>query len=143
MEKTIRNLMEILSDDDIKDMLCYLDEMGINMDFIDMPYVDGSYKTQEEKNLNIVESFINEVLFINEFNGECANEYDSRMRYVEMGGFEQDYFASWLEGCSNYPYLSEIKEFCESVDTSIRMWLHAVECGWIEPEEHWNVEEVA
>lgn len=140
MEKIINNLMETLNDADIQNMLCYLEEMDINMDFIDMPYIDGSYKTQEQKNIDIVASFMNEILFIQDYRGESASEYSSRLEYVERGGFEKDYFASWLESCSDYPCLNEIKEFCESVDCSIKMWLYAVECGYIEPNDGWDYE---
>ena len=83
---------------------------------------------------NVVASFVEE---ISEFKGELANEYKTRQEYVKSGAFEKDYFASWLEGCSDYPYLCEIIEFCQYVDAAIQEWLNAVEDGSIDPEAGW------
>lgn len=61
------------------------------------------------------------------FKGEYFNEYENHYNYVINGGWEQDYFSSWLEGCSNYPYLSEIIAFCKETDRVIRLYIDAVE----------------
>lgn len=67
----------------------------------------------------IVESFKGELFSI----GEYKNTYE----YVIDGGWEKDYFSSWLEGCSDYPYLGEIKDFCIETDRIIRLYIDAVE----------------
>lgn len=76
----------------------------------------------------------NDVSFINNFRGEMASEYRTHLNYVEMGGWEKDYFSSWLEGCSDYPYLGEIADFCRETDAAILVWLEGVEAGAIDPE---------
>lgn len=138
MEKIIRNLVETMTDEEVREMEQYMEEVGLNLDFLDMPYTNGTYKTEQEKRQNIIEMYINEVMFINEFKGECANEYNGRMDYVECGAFERSYFAYWLDSCSDYPCVNEIIEFCQALDNDIRMWLNAVERGWIDPKEHWG-----
>jgi hypothetical protein len=61
------------------------------------------------------------------FKGEYFNEYDSFYDYLTYGGWEKDYFASWLESCSDYPTLSEIIDFCKETDRMIRLYIDAVE----------------
>lgn len=64
---------------------------------------------------------------VEDFKGEYFNEYNSFYDYVVYEGWEKDYFACWLEGCSNYPTLSEIIDFCEETDRIIRLYIDAVE----------------
>jgi hypothetical protein len=131
-------MRKIMTEEKIRYMERYMENVGMCLDFLDMPYADGSYKTEEEKNRDIYYAFMSEIEFIQEFKGECANDYETRMEYVEKGGFEKDYFSSWLESCSDYPNLIEIKEFCEAVNDGITMWIEAVENDLIDSEEGWR-----
>ena len=45
--------------------------------------------------------------FVSYFRGELANEYDTHLEYVEMGGWEKDYFADWLDSDPDYPFLGK------------------------------------
>lgn len=78
----------------------------------------------------------NECDFITEFRGECANDYATHKEYVEMGGWEMDYFSNWLEGLKDgeYPHLDEIEVFCHTVSYYLGHWLDGVEAGIIDPE---------
>jgi hypothetical protein len=76
---------------------------------------------------------------VNEFEGECANDYKTRREYVEMwGAFEKDYFAAWLEGCSDYPSLDEIIGQAQFIQKMIDNWFLAVEFGLINAEDGWR-----
>ena len=125
MEKTIRNLMETLTEDDVNEMLAYLPA-----------------SKKEPTRYEIINDFMNIVLEINEFNGESMNMYEDRMAYVEYGGFERDYFAVWYENydCANgcLPLIEDVSSFCYYTNQAISMWLYAVECGYIEPDDHWG-----
>ncbi len=61
------------------------------------------------------------------FRGECADDYSSTYEYVINGGWEKDYFASWMEGCAEYPTLREIMYFCKYTDAMIMAWINSVE----------------
>ena len=76
----------------------------------------------------------NECDFITEFRGECANGYATHLEYVEMGGWEKDYFARWLDSCIDYPTLDEIESFCHTVSYYLDHWFDGVEVGKIDPE---------
>lgn len=130
--------IKVFTNEEVCAMEEFMEACGLNLDYVDAPYTDGTFKTAEEKNQCIVEAFMSEIEFIQEFEGEYANEYNSRYEYVERGAFEKDYFASWLESCSDYPTLIEIQEFCEAVGEAIKMWLYAVERGYIEPNADWK-----
>lgn len=148
MEKIIAGALEVATEENIRDMARWMEDAGMCLDFLDDPYTDGTYKTEEEKHRNIVETYLSEIQFIQEFKGEYADEYKTRYDYIVNGGFETDYFASWLEGCSDYPMLNEIKEFCESVECGIILWLAVaentninLEAGWVEEgDSYWAYE---
>lgn len=72
--------------------------------------------------------------FISYFRGVMASEYSTHLEYVEMGGWERDYFADWLASCSDYPSLDEIEDFCHNVNKAIELWLDGVEAGVIDSE---------
>ena len=72
--------------------------------------------------------------FISNYRGEYADEYRTHLEYVESGAWEKDYFAAWLEGCSDYPKLGEIMEFCEVINDALTEWIQGVETGEIDPE---------
>lgn len=61
------------------------------------------------------------------FKGEYYNDYNNTYEYVTSGAWEKDYFSAWLEGCSDYPFIEEIKNFCIDTDRIIRLYLDAVE----------------
>lgn len=61
------------------------------------------------------------------FKGEYFEDYNSIYDYVIYGGWEKDYFSHWLDGCSDYPTLSEIIVFCNDTDRMIRLYIDAVE----------------
>lgn len=61
------------------------------------------------------------------FKGEYFNDYKDMYDYVANGGWEKDYFSAWLEGCVDYPFIIEIKEFCEAVDELLTQYIHYVE----------------
>jgi thiaminase len=61
------------------------------------------------------------------FRGECFNDYENIWDYVSKGGWEKDYFSAWLDGCSDYPFISEIKDFCEAVDELLTEYTHYIE----------------
>lgn len=82
---------------------------------------------------------VREIMGINEFKGECANEYKTRYEYILNGAFEKDYFAAWLESCSDYPSLNEIIKFCQDAAKLIDKWVYAVEYGYIEPNDGWDM----
>ena len=127
---------ELAADEEMtENMRCWMEDLGMNLDFL---YIDN--KTKEERDSDTIISFMSDIVFIQEFKGECANDYETRREYVEKCGFEKDYFASWLESCSDYPNLIEIQEFCEAVNDSIIMWTKAVENGLIDTEEGWDKE---
>lgn len=42
---------------EINEMLDKLENAGFIMDFLDDPYTDGTYKTQEEKNRDIIYTY--------------------------------------------------------------------------------------
>lgn len=75
---------------------------------------------------------------VNEFEGECANEYKTRWEYVESGAFEKDYFAAWLEGCSDYPMMDEIIEQAQFIQKMTGNWYLAEEFGLINAEDGWR-----
>jgi hypothetical protein len=76
---------------------------------------------------------------VQEFKGECASDYKTRVDYIlNWSAFEKDYFASWIDGCSDYPMLCEIRNMCDRIDGMITMWERAVENGWIDAEDGWN-----
>lgn len=76
---------------------------------------------------------------VNEFEGECANDYKTRREYVEMwGAFEKDYFAAWLESCSDYPSLDEIIGQAQFIQKMIDNWFLAEEFGLINAEDGWR-----
>ena len=82
-----------------------------------------------------------EVGFINMYKGEYANDYTTRLKYVEMGAFERDYFADWLESETNsscYPSLDEIADFCNKVQKAIDKWFEGVYEGVIDSEAGWK-----
>ena len=72
--------------------------------------------------------------FVSYFRGELANEYDTHLEYVEMGGWEKDYFADWLDSDPDYPFLDEIIDFATKVDNAIQMWFEGVRAGVIDSE---------
>lgn len=135
MDKKIDKLMETLTADNIDEMLIMLENAGYMMDYLDMPYTDGTYKTEQEKARNIVEAFMDVVMEVQEFEGELASYYKAHEDYILFGGFEKDYFSSWLESCSNYPMVCEIRDECDRIDKMIEMWGHAIEKGWIDVKE--------
>lgn len=77
------------------------------------------------------------IVEVQDFKGELANEYKTRMDYVNEGGFEKDYFSAWLEGCSDYPYMSEIVEMATHINEMVDEWIAAVDDGEIDPEAGW------
>ena len=64
---------------------------------------------------------------INTYEGELSGRNASRYEYVISGDFEKDYFEEWINGLSNYPYLAEIKSFCECADAAILDWIRNYE----------------
>jgi hypothetical protein len=116
-----------------------------NEEILDLePYADQdySYTTWKEAKRMIVEDVMDKVWPIVEFKGECANEYKSMYDYLTSGGFERDYFASWLKSCSDYPCLDEITEFCDDASEMIQLWVHLHKLGLFEwREETWNAKE--
>lgn len=136
MDKEIKRVLEVVSEGDVDIMLGMMEDCGMIFDYLDMPYTDGTYKTEEDKKQNIVEDFMNEVLAVQEFKGESSNGYETRREYIGSSDFEQDYFNSWYE-CS-YHDLDEIKNYCIYIEGVIAMWFYAVECGWIDAEDGWE-----
>lgn len=61
------------------------------------------------------------------YKGDLFTEYNSVYEYVLSGDWEKDYFASWLDSCSDYPTLSEIMSFCNETNRMIRLYIIAVE----------------
>lgn len=72
--------------------------------------------------------------YVSNYRGEYADEYRTHLEYVESGAWEKDYFSAWIEGCSDYPDLWEIKEFCDKVIEDIELWAEGVNIGKIDPE---------
>lgn len=62
MERLIDELMEILTDDCVERMAIRLEERGLCLDYLDQPYTDGTYKTEQEKKRNIIEDFLGEMV---------------------------------------------------------------------------------
>lgn len=75
---------------------------------------------------------------VQNFKGEYANEYRTRYDYVcQYCAFEKDYFSAWLEGCAEYPYVSEIAEMATHIQEMVDEWIAAVDDGEIDPEAGW------
>lgn len=127
MEKIIAGVLEVATDADVHMMEQYV-------------HVDYSYTTWKEAKAMIVEAFVELILKVQEHKGEYAEDYRTRMDYVERNGFERDYFDSWVYGCSDYPCLDEIVSECGHIQMLIEMWFWAVEEGWIDPEAGWAEE---
>lgn len=59
-------LAGMISEDDVVEMADWLeDECGYIYDFLDMPYTDGTYKTEKEKCEYIIADYIKEWLCMN------------------------------------------------------------------------------
>ena len=139
MEKIIAGVLEVATDADVRIMEAHLTGMGKCMLYLNTPHDDGIYMTEEEKRQHTIEDFMNEVLDVQEFKGECAGDYKTIEEYIyNDGDFGKDYFDSWMYGCSDHPDLEEIKFFCECLQEKIRAWEWAVEAGWIDPKDHWD-----
>ena len=128
MEKFVAATLKNLTAEDIDLMLREMEDTGLC----------GDYENEEKA----IEAYLRDIYLIYEFKGECARDYKTRYDYVcDYGAWEKDYFASWIESCSDYPMLSEIQEFCESVSACIERWIYAVDQGYIDSEEGWAEEE--
>ena len=115
-----------LTDEDVRNLEKTLDK-------------DYSYTTWKEAKRMIIEDALDKVVPLVEFEGECASDYKTMYDYFISGGFEKDYFSAWLEGCSDYPLLEEIIEFCEDVRDDIVLWENLYELGLFEwVEEIWE-----
>lgn len=127
--------------DDILEMLRMLEDAGCVMDYLDAPYTNGvetTYKTAFEKAMNIIGDFMDFVQEVQDFKGECANEYKTRYDYIyDYQTFEKDYFSAWLDGCSSYPDTYDIIDQCRRIQKMIEMWQRAVDNGLIDPEAGW------
>ena len=77
---------------------------------------------------------------VQNFKGEYADEYKTRLDYVMKGGFERDYFANWLDNCSDYPMTQEIIDMATHIHEMVCEWGDAVDEGWIDPKEDWEYE---
>ena len=52
------------------DLLNIMENGGMIFDYLDMPYSDGTYKTEDQKRQNIIEDFMNLVMDIQEFRSD-------------------------------------------------------------------------
>lgn len=56
------------------DLLNIMENGGMIFDYLDMPYSDGTYKTEDQKRQNIIEDFMNLVMDIQEFRSEYFDD---------------------------------------------------------------------
>ena len=129
--------------DDICEMLEMLENAGFCMDYLDAPYTNGietTYKTAFEKAMNIIDDFMELVMNIQNFKGDgyMPENYKTHADYIYDRAFGTEYILEWVNGCSDCPYLDEIRDMCDQVAEMIAMWDRAVENGWIDPEEGWE-----
>ncbi len=75
---------------------------------------------------------------VNEFEGEYVDDYKTRTEYIDRGGFERDYFDSWIQSCSDYPMMCEVIAQAQFIQEMIDNWYLAVEFGLINAEDGWR-----
>ena len=81
------------------DLLDIMENGGMIFDYLDMPYSDGTYKTEEQKRQNIIEDFMNLVMDIQESRSEYFDDTEWTVKRIKAMIEAWDYAVKnkWIE----------------------------------------------